>query len=136
MNDSWLLFYETCKRKVDNYVDRVSDYLPELLNCLGRKTKLGLMIAEAMDSILIQWNCLYVWNPESIWIKIWCASSLVWVMFHMKSLIIIKLHFFFCIYSSSSRCYHVWTIFLSKPFFLSWILYYQEPNLEEKIESS
>lgn len=42
------------RKKVDNDVDRVSEYFQELLNCLERaKKKMGLMIADAMNSILI-----------------------------------------------------------------------------------
>ena len=33
------------------------------------------MIAEAMDSILIEWNCLYVWNPESANKNMMCKQS-------------------------------------------------------------
>ena len=45
---------ELVRKKVHNDVDRVSEYFQELLNCLERWKKLGLMIAEAIDSILIE----------------------------------------------------------------------------------
>lgn len=41
MNDSLLLLYKICKKKVDNDVDRVSEFFQELLNCLERGKKIG-----------------------------------------------------------------------------------------------
>lgn len=64
----------------------------------GRK-KLGLMIAEAMDSILLEKNCLYVWNPENMWIKIWWASFPVLTdASHEKSYWYWNLFFLLCIF--------------------------------------
>lgn len=46
---------EVVKKKiVDNDVGRLAEYFQEVLNCLEREKKLGLMIAEAMGSILIE----------------------------------------------------------------------------------